>query len=177
MKDEEYTMYDLQTSQLVPARPEKQTMLLRYAALALVAFGLLTCVWVNPILWALPTIGFIWWWWRMWFHSDIEYDYMYLDGTLDFDKVIDKRKRKSLSSWKMDDVVVIAPAGDDSVKAAYGNKEVKYYDYSSRRPSHRDAYYEMVVQESSGMFCICFEPDDNLLDKISIKYGRKVKRR
>ncbi|MBO5373066.1 MAG: hypothetical protein J6A75_10185 [Lachnospiraceae bacterium] len=167
-------MYDFQITVLLEARPDKQTLMLRYASLAVAALGLLACIWINPLLWALPAALVIFWWWRMWFHTNMEYEYLYFDGTIDIDKVIDKRKRKSIMSFHMNDVIQIAPVGDSLLESAHQNPKTKYMDLSSRKSNRR--VYEIVLQEAGETTCIRFEPDDRFLDGISVKYGRKVKR-
>lgn len=165
-------MYDFQNTVLLAARPEKATIVLRYVSLLLAAAGLLLCIWINPFLWALPTILLIVWWWRMCFHSDIEYEYSYFDGNIDMDKIIDKRKRKQVISLHMDDVLQIAPEGDPSLHRIHQDGKVRYVDVSSRKLNRK--FYEIILQESGATTCIRFEPDEKFLDSICVKYSRKV---
>ena len=165
-------MYDFQNTVLLAARPEKRTIILRYVSLLCAAAGLMFCIWINPLLWALPAALLIYWWYRMCFHSAIEYEYSYFDGNIDIDKVIDMRKRKNIISFHMNDVVQIAPVGDRSLHSAHENGNVKHVDVSSRKPDRK--YYEILLQESGETTCIRFEPDEKFLDSICIKYGRKV---
>lgn len=167
-------MNDFQISVLLEARPDKQTILLRYISLAVVALGLLACIWINPLVWAIPAVIALIWWWRMWFHSNMEYEYAYFDGTIDIDKVIDKRKRKSIISFHMNDVMQIAPVGDSLLEHAHNNPKTKYMDLSSRKNNRR--VYEIILQEAGETTCISFEPDDRFLDAAFVKYGRKIKR-
>ena len=167
-------MYDFQNTVLLTARPEKSTVAVRYLTLLLAAVGLLGCIWVNPLIFALPSILLIVLWWWTWFHTNIEYEYTYFDGGIDFDRIRDKRKRKSMISIHMDQVEQIAPVGDDSLRSVHQDKNVKFMDYSSRKQGRK--FYEIIWKDSGDTICIRFEPDKKFLDSISIKYGRKVKR-
>ena len=70
-------MYDFQNTVLLTARPEKSTIVIRYLTLLLAAAGLLGCIWVNPLIFALPAVLLIVLWWWTWFHTNIEYEYTY----------------------------------------------------------------------------------------------------
>lgn len=49
-------MYDFQNTVLLTARPERSTITVRYLTLLLAAAGLLGCIWVNPLIFALPSV-------------------------------------------------------------------------------------------------------------------------
>ncbi len=165
-------MYDFQNTVLLSARPTAATLAFRYLSLVLAALGLLGCIWINPLAFAMPAILLIIGWWWMWFHTNIEYEYAYFDGDLDFDRIKDKRKRKNIISIHMDQVEQIAPAGDRSLHSAHQNSNVKFMDLSSRKQGRK--FYELLWKDGGEAVCIRFEPDEKFLDSICIKYGRKV---
>lgn len=165
-------MYDFQKTVLIETKPTALVMALRYLSLILAALGLLGCIWINPLTFAFPAILLIVWWWWMWFHSGVEYEYAYFDGDLDFDRIKDKRRRKSIISLNMETVVQIAPVGDRSLYNVHQDSRAKFMDLSSRKPDHK--CYEVVSQDAGETICIRFEPDDEFLSSIEVKYGRKV---
>lgn len=166
-------MYDFQKTVLLSARPTAATMILRFVSMFLAVFCLVGFIWLNPPAFLMPMIGFFVWWWWTCFHSGLEYEYAYFDGNLDFDKIKDKRKRKSIISLHMDQVERIAPAGDPSLQNVHQkNSNVKFMDLSSRKEGRK--FYELIWTEKQQTVCIRFEPDDSFLDSICVKYARKV---
>lgn len=165
-------MYDFQSTVLIKSKPATASMVLRYVFLVLTALGLFACLWVNPVLFFMPTVvlGILWWW--TWFHSGLEYEYSYFDGELDFDKVTDKRRRKHITTLNMESVVQIAPVGDRALYSVHQDSRAKCVDLSSKEATAKR--YEVVSNDSGKVVCICFEPDERMLDAISVKYPRKV---
>jgi hypothetical protein len=87
---------------------------------------------------------------------------------------MNKSRRKKLTTFTMEEVLAIAPAGDRSMYKYETDTTVKKVDYSS---GQKDApCYEMVVKDENGVRLIRFEPDDRYLDAICVKYAQKVTR-
>lgn len=167
-------MYDFQKTVLVSTKPTTLTLILRSASLVLVLLGLAACLLITPYLFMVPTILFAVLWWWMWFHTGLEYEYAYFDGDLDFDKIKDKRKRKKVISVHMEQVEQIAPVGDRSLYNVHQDSKAKMMDLSSRSADAK--CYELVWKDAGETVCIRFEPDEQFLDAICIKYPRKVTR-
>lgn len=100
-----------------------------------------------------------------------EYEYSYFDGDVRFAKVTNKSKRKALKGYSMEDVQVLAPLDDRSVYNYLNDSSVKVRDLTSGFPNRK--VYAMVVR-SEGTELIKFEPDDQYLDAVCIKYRQKV---
>ena len=76
----------------------------------------------------------------------------------------------------MDNVVTIAPAGDRSVYNYENDSSVKVKDYTSHKKD--TPYYDLIVKDDVGnTILIKYEPDDEYLDAVQVKYGQKVVRR
>jgi hypothetical protein len=113
-------------------------------------------------------------WYLFQFRSNREYEYSYFDGDVRFTKIMNKSRRKKLTTFTMEEVLAIAPAGDRSMYKYETDTTVKKVDYSS---GQKDVpCYEMVVKDENGVRLICFEPDDRYLDAICVKYAQKVTR-
>lgn len=63
---------------------------------------------------------------------DLEYEYLYVGGDIDIDKIMAKRKRKRIASYSKDNLEVMAPTGSDHVASYIKNAKVK--DYTSADP-------------------------------------------
>lgn len=111
-----------------------------------------------------------------WFlkNRSLEYEYSYFDGDFRFAKIFNKQKRKELIGYEIDNVIVIAPKGDRSLYQYEKNNQVKRRDLSSGNKDAR--IYVMVAKAEEGYHMTYFEPDDEYLDAVCIKYRQKVVR-
>ncbi|MBR1900632.1 MAG: hypothetical protein IJ820_06170 [Lachnospiraceae bacterium] len=66
---------------------------------------------------------------------DVEFEYLYVGGDIDIDKIMSKRKRKKVASYDKDNLEILAPTGSDQL-ASY-MKDGKVLDYTSGDPNIR----------------------------------------
>lgn len=127
---------------------------------------------VSPVLFSLPALifTFVWVWQN--FYANIEYEYTYYEGELRLAKIINKAKRKNLAALDMEDVLAIAPKGDRSVYKYENDHSLKYKDLTSQDPMAK--VYELVFKGEKDMCRWEFEPDEEMLDAIRVKYPRTV---
>lgn len=104
----------------------------------------------------------------------IEFEYAYFDGEVRLAKIINKSTRKKIAFYHMDEVVIIAPAGDRSVYNYENDSKCKVRDLTSGDPEAK--VYTMVAKGEKGMELVKFEPDEEILGEICKKYAQKVKR-
>lgn len=119
---------------------------------------------------ALALVGF-----AMIFFLNKEYEYSYFDGEVRFAKIMNKSRRKRLRVLSMDEVIVLAPAGDRSVYKYENDRMVKVIDYTSGKKGC--PCYDMVAAKGNSCIMIQFEPDEKYLDAVCVKYGQKVVRK
>ena len=107
---------------------------------------------------------------------DVEYEYIFTSGDLDFAMIKGKSKRKELLSISMGDVEVVAPKGSGHLKGLLGNSNVKYqsYDFTSGFSKNQDKIYEMLVKAGGQAHHIQFEPDARLLEAMKQTAPRVV---
>ena len=103
-----------------------------------------------------------------------EYEYSYYDGELRFAKIINKKKRKELKTYLMEEVITIAPVEDISIYPYLNEKNAKVRDFTTGRQDAK--VYVAVVKNANGMELVTYEPDEKYLNAVCIKYGHKVKR-
>jgi len=125
---------------------------------------------VSPIFLVPAIIAIALWLWR--FRRNIEFEYTYYDGDLRMAKIINKAKRKNIASVNMEDVLTIAPRGDRSIYKYENDHSYKYKDLTSGVPSAK--VYTVVFKGDKGMCRYEFEPDEEMLDAIRVKYPRAV---
>lgn len=158
---------------LVTKKPSIGILLLNALVLSLAIVSLLlSCSIPFAILLAVIFAGMYYF---IFMETRLEYEYSYFDGDVRFAKIMNKSRRKNLRSYSMEEVVILAPAGDASVEKYEKDSKIKRKNYTSR--FRNVPYYEMVVRAGEGMILVKFEPDDAYLDAVCMKYGHKVVRR
>ncbi len=102
---------------------------------------------------------------------NVEYEYIFVDGQLDLDRVMGNSKRKRIMRIDMEQVEIIAPSTSnalDSFKNLQGDEK----DYSSRSKDSKP--YVIVANVENKVYKILFEPDENMINVMKQKTPRKV---
>ena len=120
----------------------------------------------------VPAIIFAIVWYFRAFRSDIEYEYTYYDGEFRFARIKAKRKRKGLGRVQMEDVLALAPKGDRSVYKYENDNSLVYKELTSGESGTK--IYELVFKGEKGINRYEFEPDEEMLDAVMVKYPRAV---
>ena len=103
----------------------------------------------------------------------IEYEYIYADGQIDFDRISGNARRKTLMRVDIENAEVIAPTNSDSIKAYNNNDRIKVKDYSSY--DSNVSTYSMIVSKNGELYKIIFEPSERMIKSMKYKQPRKVK--
>ena len=126
---------------------------------------------LMPIFFLVALLFAVVWYFQT-FQSDIEYEYTYYDGEFRFARIKAKRKRKSLGIVGMEDVVAIAPKGDRSVYKYETDRNLTYKNLTSGEDGAK--VYELIYKGDKGYCRYEFEPDEEMLDAVMVKYPRIV---
>ncbi len=133
----------------------------------LAAVGL---VFFNPIfLLAAVIMGFVAFYLIL-PNFDIEYEYLYVGGDIDVDKIMAKRKRKTIASYSKDNLEVMAPTGSDHL-ADYV-KNAKVIDYTSGNPQVKT--WTLVYNMEKSSEAVCMELTDSIAQDMRRYAPRKV---
>lgn len=108
----------------------------------------------------LAVVGLIWYWPRF----QIEWEYVFCDGQLDFDMIMGGDKRKQALRIEIEEADVIAPL-DSSRMDGYRHLRVK--DYSSLQSDTKK--YAIVTKLKGEKIVLVFEPSEKMLDMMSTK--------
>lgn len=103
---------------------------------------------------------------------DLEYEYLYVNGELDIDKIMSKQKRKRVGSFDMKNVEMVAPAKSHELDY-YRNGKIKVVDYSSGEENAN--VYAMLVKDDKEQKMVLFEPNQAILDDMRRIAPRAVK--
>ena len=130
----------------------------------MIAFFVLTCLCLVLSMFVI--------WYLFAFRSEVEYEYTYYDGDLRFAKIRNKAKRKKIAYLSMDDVLTIAPKGDRSIYKYENDRSVTVKNIASGNAGAK--LYEAVCKGENGITRYEFEPDEDMLNAIMVKYPRSV---
>lgn len=162
-------MNDYCIEQLIKKKNDKKDFILLViigAAIVVAAVLSLKSILFVPILAVLVAGGIV-----VFMGKDVEFEYLYVNGDFDVDKIIQKRKRKSMISISLDEVEIVAPIDNEQLK---GYRFSETVDYSSRSSDAR--LYAMIFRHSNKIIKLIFEPNDEMLEGMWMKYPSKIKK-
>lgn len=147
-----------------------KSLILRVLVIAAVLFTFFFAgVTGSKILFALGLILgclIVWFWPRF----NVEWEYIFVDGQIDFDTISGGEKRKTRLRIDFEQVEVVAPLGSHALDAY---KHYRVRNYSSLR---KDAKIYVVVAKvgEEGLEQIYFEPSEKMVSLMKEKAPRKV---
>ena len=100
---------------------------------------------------------------------DLEFEYLYVNGDLDIDKIMAKQKRKKVFETNVKNMEVLAPSGSIELQPF---QKVKTYDFSSGKEESKT--YELVTTKKGQTVKIIFEPNQTILEGMKMLAPRKV---
>lgn len=102
---------------------------------------------------------------------NVDYEYIFVDGQIDFDKISGKSKRKTMLRIDFDQVEIMAPANSHALDT-YTHVQCETRNYSSGDKSGKP--YVIIANADNKKLRIIFEPDEKMLSMIRQKSPRKV---
>ena len=69
--------------------------------------------------------------------TDVEYEYLFINGDFDIDMIMSKTKRKKVKSFKLSEADLAAPLDSHRMDYYNGNQNMKVLDFSSGNPEHK----------------------------------------
>lgn len=103
--------------------------------------------------------------------SHVEYEYVFCDGQLDFDRISGGSKRKTDLRLDMENMELVAQLGS-SYLDNYKNISYKK-DYSA---GNTDKTYVIIASKNEKQMYILFEPSDKMLECMYYKSPSRVKK-
>ena len=103
----------------------------------------------------------------------LEYEYIYVDGQIDFDRIMGGAKRKTVLRVDLENVELVAPSDSDEL-LTYAHKEgMVTKDYSSLEPGSRT--WSLITALEGKYTKVVFEPSEKMLECMRGKAPRKIK--
>ena len=103
---------------------------------------------------------------------DLEYEYLYVNGELDIDKIMSKQKRKRVFSGDVASLELLAPTQSHELDHYRSRSDIKKSDFSSGKKDART--YTMILKKEKGMELVVFEPSDVMLKDMKRMAPREV---
>ena len=97
-------------------------------------------------------------------NTDLEYEYLLVNHSLDIDKVMAKSRRKKIKSFDLGTADIIAPLNSHRMDYYNANSSLKIQDYSSGNPEHKR--YAFVIRENGTTSKVIIEPDDAMIQML-----------
>ena len=101
----------------------------------------------------------------------VEYEYLYVDGSLSVDKILGKARRKKVLECSKEELLMIAPS-DSYVLKDYETSGMKVVNCSSQKTEAKT--FTMIYQKNEQHYKVIMEPNDKLLQAIRYTTPRKI---
>ena len=103
---------------------------------------------------------------------DLEYEYLYVNGELDIDKIMSKQKRKKCASYDMYLLEIMAPSNSQALDSYRNKKDIKIRDFTSRKQDVLS--YTLIFNLEKGQELVKVELDEAIVGDIRRIAPRKV---
>lgn len=104
--------------------------------------------------------------------TDVEYEYLFINGDFDIDMIMSKTKRKKVKSFKLSEADLVAPLDSHRMDYYNGNQNMKVLDFSSGNPEHKR--FGVITRLDGNLCKIILEPDEALAQAMKNSAPSKV---
>ena len=104
--------------------------------------------------------------------TDVEYEYLFINGDFDIDMIMSKTKRKKVKSFKLSESDLAAPLDSHRMDYYNGNQNMKVLDFSSGNPEHKR--FGVITRLDGNLCKIILEPDEKLAQAMKNSAPSKV---
>lgn len=163
-------MSDFYTEQLVKKRPDAKDLAVKAGLILLTVIAFLIVL-MFPIGIILPILAIVLDV-VMFRRLNVEYEYLYVNGDLDVDKIMSRSKRKRMFSMNVSEMEILAPADAPELRQ-YQN--AKTLDFSSGTGQAK--LYTLVVADHGELKKVIFEPNETIVEGLFVLAPRKVIRK
>lgn len=111
---------------------------------------------IGLVCWRLP-------------YQKVDYEYIFVDGQLDFDKIMGGQKRKNALRIDFEDMEVMAPEKSHALDS-YKNCEIR--DFSANNPEVKN--YAIIINKGEKKTKILFSPNEKMIAVMKNKTRSKI---
>lgn len=164
-------MGDLYSEYLVKKNPTAKDKAVKYGLIVVTVLAVAAGLFVNPLILIAAVVAGV----ACYFlipRTDVEYEYLFVNGELDIDMIMAKTKRKKLNTFDLREAELIAPAESHRMDHYRNNPKIKTLDYSSGDESHKRL--AAIVRKDTETCRVIIEPDDTMAQAIKNSAPSKV---
>ncbi len=164
-------MSDLYSELLVKKEPTAKDSIVKYGMIVLTVLAVGAGLFISPILLLVAVALGV----ASYFvipRTDLEYEYLFVNGEFDIDMVMSKSKRKKVMSMNLREADLVAPLDSHRMDYYNGNSRLKTLDYSSGNPEHKR--FAIIMKAGGENSRIIIEPDDEMAKAIKNSAPSKV---
>ena len=164
-------MSDLYSELLVKKEATAKDAVIKYGLIVLTVIAAFAGFFIFPIILVIAIVLAV----VSFFvipRTDLEYEYLFVNGELDIDMVMAKSKRKKVMTLNLNDADLVAPINSHRMDYYNGNNHMKTLDYSSGNPSHKR--FAIIIKTGGENSRIIIEPDDKMTQAIKNSAPSKV---
>ena len=152
-------MSNLYSELLVKRERTIKDSITKYGLIVLTAIAVIAGLIITPLIWiAAVALGI-----ACYFvipKTDVEYEYLFINGDFDIDMIMSKTKRKKVKSFKLSESDLAAPLDSHRMDYYNGNQNMKVLDFSSGNPEHKR--FGVITRLDGNLCKIILEPDEAL---------------
>ena len=104
--------------------------------------------------------------------TDVEYEYLFINGDFDIDMIMSKTKRKNVKCFKLSEADLAAALDCHRMDYYNGNQNMKVLDFSSGNPEHKR--FGVITRLDGNLCKIILEPDEALAQAMKNSAPSKV---
>ena len=164
-------MSDLYSELLVKRERTIKDSIIKYGLIVLTVIAVIASLISTPLIWiAAIALGI-----ACYFvipKTDVEYEYLFVNGEFDIDMVMAKSKRKRVKSFNLSEADLVAPLNSHRMDYYNGNQKMKVLDYSSGNPQHKR--FGVITRLDNATCKIILEPDEALAQAMKKTAPSKV---
>ena len=164
-------MSDLYSELLVKKEPTAKDSIVKYGMIVLTVLAVGAGLFISRILLLVAVALGV----ASYFvipRTDLEYEYLFVNGEFDIDMVMSKSKRKKVMSMNLREADLVAPLDSHRMDYYNGNSRLKTLDYSSGNPEHKR--FAIIMKAGGENSRIIIEPDDEMAKAIKNSAPSKV---
>ena len=165
-------MSDLYSELLVKKERTAKDRLIKGSIIALIVLLVLAGLFIMPLLLIAAIVLGVCAYLFIFPGTDLEFEYLYVNGELDIDKIMSKSKRKRVKSIQLAEADLVAPLKSHRMDYYNGNQKMKTIDFSSGIEDHKR--YAMIVRDSGETCKVILELDDELANTMKNSAPSKV---
>ncbi len=103
---------------------------------------------------------------------NIDWEYIFCDGQIDFDRISGGEKRKTMLKIDIDNIDVMAPANSHELDSYNNQQNLTVKDFTSKTGEGK--IYCIFINKDGQRMKIMFEPSETMVDYCKQKGMRKV---